>query len=30
MAQFDEHGREDDLGRAVRAAYEAMGPTKEA
>lgn len=30
MVQFDEHGREDDLGRAVRAAYEAMGPTKEA
>ena len=30
MAQFDEYGREDDLGRAVRAAYEAMGPTKEA
>lgn len=30
MAQFDEHSREDDLGRAVRAAYEAMGPTKEA
>ena len=30
MAQFDEYGREDDLGRAVRAAYEAMGPTEEA
>lgn len=30
MAQFDEYGREDDLGRAVRAAYEAMGPAKEA
>lgn len=30
MAQFDEHSREDDLGRAVRAAYEAMGPAKEA
>lgn len=30
MAQFDEHGREDDLGRAVRAAYETMGPTQEA
>lgn len=30
MVQFDKHGREDDLGRAVRAAYEAMGPTKEA
>ena len=30
MAQFDEYGREDDLGRAVRAAYEAMGPTREA
>lgn len=30
MAQFDEHSREYDLGSAVRAAYEAMGPTKEA
>lgn len=30
MAQFDEHSREDDLGRAVRAAYETMGPTQEA
>ncbi len=30
MAQFDEYSREDDLGRAVRAAYEAMGPAKEA
>ena len=30
MAQFDEHSREDDLGRAVRAAYESMGPTQEA
>lgn len=30
MAQFDEYGREGDLGRAVRAAYEAMGPAKEA
>lgn len=30
MAQFDEYGCEDDLGRAVRAAYEAMGPAKEA
>ena len=30
MAQFDEYGREDDLGRAVRAAYESMGPTQEA
>ena len=30
MAQFDEYGREDDLGRAVRAAYETMGPTQEA
>lgn len=30
MAQFDEHSREDDLGRAVRAAYETMGPTREA
>lgn len=30
MAQFDEYGREDDLGRVVRTAYEAMGPTKEA
>ena len=30
MAQFDEHSREDDLGRAARAAYETMGPTQEA
>ena len=30
MAQFDERSREDDLGRAVRAAYETMGPTQEA
>lgn len=30
MAQFDERSREDDLGRAVRAAYETMGSTQEA
>lgn len=30
MNEFDEFARDDDTGRAVRAAYEAVGPTREA
>lgn len=30
MNEFDEFARDDDIGRAVRAAYEAMGPTRDA